>query len=106
MVDARTPVTGNEEEEEDPYPMEVTMPDGVTKITLTRDMAIRALKHMDEYTLPPEDVTRDDMLAYKYLMWKDTEKIRIETERLARRKEVADESSARRVALSFGSSSN
>ena len=65
-------MTGNEEEEEDPYPMEVTMPDGVTKITLTRDMAIRALKHMDEYTLPPEDATREDMLAYRYLMWKDT----------------------------------
>ena len=39
-------------------------------------------------------------------MWKDTEKLRIETERLARRKEVADESSARRAALSFASSSN
>ena len=86
--------------------MEVTMPDGVTRITLTRDMAIRALKHMDDYTLPPEDASRDDMLAYRYLMWKDTEKLRIETERLARRKEVADESSARHAALSFGSSSN
>ena len=86
--------------------MEVTMPDGVTKITLTRDMAIRALKHMDDYTLPPEDASREDMLAYRYLMWKDTEKLRIETERLARRKEVVDESSARRAALSFASSSN
>ena len=66
------------------------MPDGVTKITLTGDMAIRALKHMDDYTLPPEDAPREDMLAYRYLMWKDTEKLRIETERLARHKEVAD----------------
>ena len=107
MVDTRTPGAGQEEEEEeDPYPMEVTMPDGVTKITLTRDMAIRALKHMDDYTLPPEDASREDMLAYRYLMWKDTQKIRLETERLARRKEAADESSARRAALSFTSSSN
>ena len=49
------------------------MTDGVTKLTITREMAIRALKHMDEYTMPPEDVNRDDMLSYRYLMWKDTE---------------------------------
>ena len=65
MVGARTPGAGQEEEEEVPYPMEVTMPDGVTKITLTRDMAIRALKHMDDYTLPPEDAPRDDMLVIR-----------------------------------------
>ena len=86
--------------------MEVTMPDGVTRVTITRDMAIRALKHMDDYTMPPEDATREDMQAYRYLMWKDTEKLRIETEALARRKAAADESSARRAALSFASSSN
>ena len=82
------------------------MPDGVTKVTITRDMAIRALKHMDDYTMPPEDTTREDMLAYRYLMWKDTEKLRIEVEALARRKAAADALSARRVAHSFASSSN
>ena len=82
------------------------MPDGVTKVTITREMAIMALKHMDDYTMPPEDATREDMLAYRYLMWKDTEKLRIETEALARRKAAADESSARRAGLSFASSSN
>ena len=61
------------------------MPDGVTKVTITRDMATRTLKHMDDYTMPPEDATREDILAYRYLMWKDTEKLRIETEALARR---------------------
>ena len=64
MIGARTPGAGQSEEQEIPYPTEVTMPDGVTKITLTRDMAIRALKHMDDYTMPPKDVTREDMLAH------------------------------------------
>ena len=48
------------------------MLDGVTKLTITREMAIRALKHMDKYAMPREDATRDDMMAYRYLMWKDT----------------------------------
>ena len=56
--------------------------------------------------MPPEDTMREDMMAYRYLMWKDTEKIRIETEALARREAVADESSVRRAAFSFASSSN
>ena len=56
--------------------------------------------------MPPEDATREDMMAYRYLMWKDTQKLRIETEALARRKAAADESSARHTALSFTSSSN
>ena len=70
------------------------MPDGVTRVTITRDMAIRALKHMDEYTMPPENATREDLLAYRYLMWKDTKRLRLETEALAKRKEAADNSSA------------
>ena len=106
MIGARTPGAGQPGGQKIEYPMEVTMPDGVTKVTITRDMAMRALKHMDDYTMPPEDATREDMLAYRYLMWKDTEKLRIETEALTRRKAAADESSARRAALSFASSSN
>ena len=70
------------------------MPDGVTKLTITQEMGIRALKHMDEYTMPPEDVTREDMMAYRYLMWKDTKKLRLGTAEFARRKEAADSSSA------------
>ena len=81
------------------------MLDEVTRVTITRDMVIRALKHMDKYTMPPEDTTREDMLAYRYLMWKDTEKLRVETEALARRKAATDALSARRAAYSFASSS-
>ena len=73
MIGARTPGAGQSDGQEIEYPMEVTMPDRVTKVTITRDMAIRALKHMDDYTMPPEDATREDILAYRYLMWKDTE---------------------------------
>ena len=106
MIGAQTPGAGQSGRQEPEYPLEVTMPDGVTKVTITRDMAIMALKHMDDYTMPPEDATMEDMLAYRYLMWKYTEKLRIETEALARRKAATDESSARRAALSFASSSN
>ena len=106
MIGARTLGAGQLDRQEIEYPLEVTMPDGVTKVTITRDMTIRALKHMDDYTMPPKDATRDDMLAYRYLIWKDTEKLRIETEALARRKAAADESSTRRASLSFASSSN
>ena len=88
MIGAQTPGQGQSNRQELEYPLEVTMPDGVTKVTITRDMAIRALKHMDDYTMPPEDATRKDMMAYRYLMGKDTEKLRIETEALARRKEA------------------
>ena len=44
------------------------MPDGVMIVIITRDMAIRALKHMDEYTMPPEDATREFRMAYRYMM--------------------------------------
>ena len=36
--------------DEPAYPLEVTMPDQVTRLTITRDMAIRALKHVEEGT--------------------------------------------------------
>ena len=68
MIGAQNPDQGQQRELPPEYPLEVTMPDGVTRVTITRDMAIRALKHMDEYTMPPEDATRDDMMAYQYLM--------------------------------------
>ena len=106
MIGAQTPGQDRHREPPPEYSLEVTMPDMVTRVTITRDMAIRALKHMDEYTMPPEDATREDMLAYRYLMWKDMERLRIETEALAKRKEAADASSARRATYSFTSSSN
>ena len=35
------------------YPLEVDMPDN-TKLVITRDMAIQAMKHVDEGTFPPD----------------------------------------------------
>ena len=72
MIDAQTPGQGQSNRQDPEYPLEVTMPDGVTNVTITREMAIRALKHMDDYTMPPEDATREDIMAYRYLIWKDT----------------------------------
>ena len=57
------------------YPLEVTMPDRVTKLTITREMAIRAIKHVDEGTFPPPDEPREDQLAVQYLLWKESEQI-------------------------------
>jgi hypothetical protein len=83
------------------YPMEVMMPDQVTKLTITRDMAIMAMKHVDEGTFPPPDAPREDAMAVQYLLRKEGEKIRAEKAELARRRRDADASSARRAAHSF-----
>ena len=77
------------------------MPDRVTKLTITRDMAIKAMKHVDEGTFPSPDEPREDQLAVQYLLWKESERVRLEKADLIRRKEQADASSARRAAHSF-----
>ena len=84
--------------------MEVTMADKVTTLTISQEMGVRAMKHVQECTVPPPESTREDMMAYQYLVWKENEKLLREKADLARRKELADESSARRAAYSFSSS--
>ena len=49
--------------DEPAYPLEVVLPDQVTRLTITRDMAIRALKHVEEGTYPPPDAPREDLMA-------------------------------------------
>ena len=77
------------------------MPDRVTKLTITRDMAIKAMRHVDDGTFPSPDEPREDQLAVQYLLWKESERVRQEKADLIRRKELADASSARRAAHSF-----
>ena len=60
------------------------MPDRVTKLTITREMAIRAIKHVDEGTFPPPDEPREDQLAVQYLLWKESERVRLEKADLIR----------------------
>ena len=62
------------------------------------------MKHVQECTFPPAEPTREEMMAYQYLVWKENEKLLHEKADLARRKELADASSARRAAYSFSSS--
>ena len=93
----------HDDEDEPAYPLEVDMPDQ-TKLVITRDMAIQAMKHVDEGTFPPPNAPRDDHLAVQYLLRKEGERIRAEKADLLRRKRDADASSARRAALSFTSS--
>ena len=77
------------------------MPDRVTRLTITREMAIKAMKHVDEGTFPQPDEPREDQLAVQYLLWKESERVRQEKADLIRRRELADASSARRAAHSF-----
>ena len=79
------------------------MPDQ-TRLTITQDMGIRALKHLDDGTFPAPDAPREDHLAVQYLLRKEGERLRAEKAELLRRKRDADASSARRAAISFTSS--
>ena len=90
--------------DEPAYPLEVVMPDQ-TRLTITRDMAIRALKHVEEGTYPPPDAPREDLKAVQYLLRKEGERLRAEKAELLRRKEEADAASARRAAYSFTAAS-
>ena len=69
MIDQRP--QGNDGEPA--YPLEVVMPDQVTRLTITRDMAIKALKHVEDGTYPPPDAPREDLMAVQYLLWKEGE---------------------------------
>ena len=48
MTGTGTPSNNRQRKEPLEYLLEVTMPDRVKKLTITQEMAIRALKHMDE----------------------------------------------------------
>ena len=67
-----------ENDDEPAYPLEVIMPDQVTRLTITRDIAIRAMKHVDDGTFPPPDAHREDQLAVQYLLRKEGERLRAE----------------------------
>ena len=56
-----------EDNEEPAYPLEVIMPDQ-TKLVITRDMGIQAMKHVDEGTFAPPDAPREDHLVVQYLL--------------------------------------
>ena len=60
-------------DDEPAYPLEVVMPDQVTRLTITRDMAIKALKHVEDGTYPPPDAPREDLMAVQYLLRKEGE---------------------------------
>ena len=84
----------HDDEDEPAYPLEVDMPDQ-TKLVITRDMAIQAMKHVDEGTFPPPNASRDDHLAVQYLLRKEGERIRAEKAELLRRKREIGRASCR-----------
>ena len=53
------------------YPMEVTLQDKVTKLTITRELAIRAQKHVDDGTFPAPEDPQEDRQAVQYLLWRE-----------------------------------
>ena len=48
------------------YPCTVTMPDGVTTLTITEEMAAKADKVIKECTMMPTGSTPEEMLTYQY----------------------------------------
>ena len=47
------------------FPCTITMPDGVTNLTITAEMAAKADKVIKECTMMPVDATREEMLTFQ-----------------------------------------
>ena len=48
------------------------MPDGVTTLTITAEMAAKADKVIKECTMMLADATREEMLAFQYFNWQES----------------------------------
>ena len=81
----------------------VTMPDGVTNLTITAEMAAKADKVIKECTMMPADATREEMLTFQYFNWQESLRLRQVRATLEERKKQASLSSARRRQLSLSS---
>ena len=75
-------------------------------IHVTEDDRVVARGAMQGGTLLPEDATREQIACYRRLMEDERNEVKELEERLAERKRKADESSARRAALSSMSGRN
>ena len=58
------------------FPCTITMPDGVTTLTITAEMAAKADKVMKECTMMPADATQEEMLTFQYFNWQESLRLR------------------------------
>ena len=54
------------------FPCTVTMPDGVTTLTITAEMAAKADKVIKECTMMPAGSTPEEMLTFQYCNWQES----------------------------------
>src|SRR6185369_5658854 len=85
------------------YPCTVTMPDGVTTLTITEEMAVKADKVIKECTMMPANSTLEEMLTYQYFNWQESLRLKNYRATLEERRRQASLSSQRRKELSLGS---
>ena len=78
------------------FPCTVTMPDGVTTLTITAEMAVKADKVIKECTMMPADATLEEMLTFQYFNWQESLRLQQIRATLEERKKHASLSSARR----------
>src|SRR5665811_1217129 len=85
------------------FPCTITMPDGVTTLIITTEMAAKADKVIKECTMMPADATREEMLTFQYFNWQESLRLEQIRATLEERKKQASLSSARRRKLSMSS---
>ena len=79
------------------------MPDGVTTLIITTEMAAKADKVIKECTMMPADATREETLTFQYFNWQESLRLQQIRPTLEERKKQASLSSARRRQLSMSS---
>ena len=85
------------------FPCTVTMPDGVTQLIITAQMAEKADKAITECTMMPPNSTPEEMLTFNYFNWQESMRLRHDRAVLEERKKQASASSQRRRELSINS---
>ena len=75
------------------FPCTVTMPDGVTQLMITTQMAERADKAITECTMIPPTSTPEEMLTFNYFNWQESMRLKHDRVVLKERKRQASASS-------------
>ena len=85
------------------FPCTITMPDGVTQLIITAQMAEKAKKAIAECTMMPPTSTPEEMLTFNYFNWQESMRLKHDRAVLEERKRQASASSQRRRELSMNS---
>ena len=75
------------------FPCTVTLPDGVSTLTITAEMAAKVDKVIKECTMMPTDATPEEMMAYNYFNWQETMRLKQYRATLEERRKQASISS-------------